>query len=622
MGYGRYNSSSYSSYGSGGGSYSSSSYGGFSTRGSSMRSTAYVPQTSTSRSFSSHSNDTSTASQATTNKVTSQQAAEQQAVSQKNTEQKSSTQKNQKVAAPAAQKNKSADQKAAQSSSQKSSSQKSSENVKKTSKQKSSTQKTDAKTDVKTDVSNQKTASTQQTTEKTTSEEKVSEQKTVQKTSEAQAVVEEKEESVAIVFTEGSFQAENMAAAKNAKAQEVEKTADELKLEKEQLRKETKQKDLQDMELQVTKHPKFLALQEKLNARITANKKNKAGKAAPESKIKPPTGHITYGLITIKNTASFLELSLSNEDTTLKTLEDIHDLLDKEFVAHNIYKVEAEIGKFLLVSKNLDDMLNLAMKVQIKFNEHQWDDMIINLPMFRKLLRPEDLLNDDAVALFNGPRISIGIHTGEAKYEEDKSGKERFGGESILQVETIGKFAQGGQILVSSSAWSRINQSKLSTHIINRLGVFKLENFSSGCSVVEVVPEILQERTKFYGSICSHCAKGIQPWEKSLQKLDCTFHEDHFKCFNCDENVSEGAFAAYQGLPHCHKCYLASNPKPKCKKCTNTISKDYINALGAYWHSKCFSCRQCSKRASASNPLFGYKDAPYCQPCHKKLSSM
>lgn len=595
MGYGRYNSS-YSSYGGGGGY--SSSYGGYATRGSSMRSSAYGSQSSASRNFSSHTPESSSVSQTT---VTASQAA-----LPKPQEQKSSAHK----ATKGAQKTSDHKVSTTQPTSSKSTTQKSS---KQSSKQKSSTQKNSS------EVSGQKMASTQQVTERDISAEKSSIQQTSSKTEEAEVVVEE--HSVAITFTEGSFHAENMAAAKNAKtATEVVKTAAELQLEKEQLRKETKQKDLHDMELQVTKHPKFLALQEKLNARITtrqeANKKQ--GKTA-ESKIKPPTGHITYGHITIKNTASFLELSLSNEEGTLKTLEDIHDLLDKEFLSHNICKVEAEIGKFLLVSKSLDDMLNLAMIIQIRFNEHKWDDMIINLPMFRKLLRPEDLLSDDAVALFNGPRISIGIHCGEAKMETDSCGKEHYSGDNIIQVKTIGKFAQGGQILVSSGAWTKVNQSKLSKHIINRLGVFKLENFSSGCSLVEVVPEVLQERTKFYGSVCSHCAKGIQPWEKSYEKHDCMWHEDHFKCFSCNENVSEGAYATYQGLPHCHKCYLASVPKPKCKKCTNNISKEYINALGTYWHTKCYSCRQCSKRASPSQPLFEYKDNPYCQPCHKKL---
>ena len=138
--------------------------------------------------------------------------------------------------------------------------------------------------------------------------------------------------------------------------------------------------------------------------------------------------------------------------------------------------------------------------------------------------------------------------------------------------------------------------------------------------MIEVTPADLNERTKLYGDICSNCAQGIQAWDKSVKKLDCLFHEDHFRCHGCDVKLDEGTYVAYQGLPYCHKCYTAVNPKPQCKRCNNAISKEYVIALGAYWHQKCFSCKNCSKRPLPSTPLFAYKDNPYCATCHKKLT--
>lgn len=607
MGYGIYGSGSYSTFGS------------YSTR-SSMRSSSYSPS---SRSYASTVSSTRTSSgspnlsQQSSQKVT-QQTTVQEVTTQQKAEQKSNGKKSSAKNAPVpdrlkAQKNsdsKSTEQKT--SSSQKSSSKKSSK--------KSSSQKT---SESKQNTTEQKTVEVKTTVQSTNSaEEKASVQNSstkVTSTASVQKVTEEatasEEGSTFIVYTEGTFltKKDNKAAA--VAVATTEKTADELKVEKEEKRRVIKQKDLHDMELQVTKHPKFLALQDKLNERLS----KREGKGKSESKIKAPSGFVTYGLVTIKNTASFLELSLSNEEATLDTLEDIHDLLDKEFVSHNVYKVEAEIGKFLLASKSVSEMVNLAMKIQIKFNEHTWNEKVLALPMFRKLLRPEDLLNDDAVPLFNGPRLSIGVHAGEATFEEDSTGHKRYCGVNIVQVETIGKFAQGGQILISSNAWTKVNQSQLSKHLMNRLGVFKLEDFTTGCSLVEVTPDVLQERAKFYGAVCSHCAKGIQPWEKSFEKLQCTWHVDHFKCFNCGTSVGEGTYASYQGLPHCHSCYLSSNPKPKCKKCMNPIAKDYINALGAYWHTNCFSCKQCRKRPTPENPLRGHKEEPYCHTCYDKI---
>ena len=64
-----------------------------------------------------------------------------------------------------------------------------------------------------------------------------------------------------------------MAAKLNAKNGEPEKTEEELKLMKQRERTTQKQREMNDMELQVTKHPKFLALQEKLSARLARKQK-------------------------------------------------------------------------------------------------------------------------------------------------------------------------------------------------------------------------------------------------------------------------------------------------------------------------------------------------------------
>lgn len=423
---------------------------------------------------------------------------------------------------------------------------------------------------------------------------------------------EEKKVNIAVVFSQHTLQD-----LKNVK--KTEKSAEELEQEKELKLKESKEKDVSDMEMKVAKHPKFIALQEKLNSRLNS-RENKKRRKSSESKLKGLTGIVTYGLISIKNTASFLELSMSSEETTLKTLEDIHDLLDNEFHANNVQKLHAEIGKYVIVSKSLEDMINMAMKLQVMFNDHPWDTQITNLPMFRRLLRPEDLLKEDAVPLFNGPRMSINIQTGEISNKPDVALHDRFSTETINQLESMGQFAQGGQILVTSTAWTRVAQTQMAKHTQNRLGSFKLNNFKSGCNIVEVTPEALQERAKFYGSVCSYCAKGIHPWEKPIEKHDCKWHENCFNCISCNDHLSDGNYAMYQGFPHCLKCYMSSIPKPKCKKCSNNISKDYTCALGSLYHPKCFSCRQCSKDVGQCKSIYEYKEAPYCLPCLGKIT--
>ena len=47
------------------------------------------------------------------------------------------------------------------------------------------------------------------------------------------------------------------------------------------------------------------------------------------------------------------------------------------------------------------------------FNTKTWDTTITKLKPFNKLYRPEDASNKEAIPLFNGPRVSFGVYSGE-----------------------------------------------------------------------------------------------------------------------------------------------------------------------------------------------------------------
>ena len=76
----------------------------------------------------------------------------------------------------------------------------------------------------------------------------------------------------------------------------------------------------------------------------------------------------------------------------------------------------------------------------------------------------------------------------------------------------------------------------------------------------------------------------------------------------------------YEGSPYCKTCYL-SKTAPKCKNCCNPVTAGYINALGAYWHTDCFSCRRCLKKPSADVPIYEHEGFPYCGDCYKDVAS-
>lgn len=378
--------------------------------------------------------------------------------------------------------------------------------------------------------------------------------------------------------------------------------------------------------LDAAKHQQSSTFQDKLNARIkkkeeklklqTAEKEKSELYSAGVVKVEAPLGNITFGLFTIKNVASFWE-SL-DEDTALKALEDIHDLVSRELQPNNVYKAKEEIGKFLLASETSEDLINLAMKVQINFNENKWSDGIMKTPGCKKLVRPDDSQKNDAKPLFYGPRVQIGIHSGEASHKKDSSGQTTYSGVTVLKTESIGNFAQGGQILLSKATWEAVNKTKLIDHHVTEPGVYKLDGFSSGCKVVEVLPASLKDRSKFFGSVCAHCNDVIKPNEQFFRALNCIWHMNHFRCFECNADLG-GSYVEHEGSPYCKNCYLVKNA-PKCKNCSNPITAGYINALGGYWHTDCFACKRCLKKPSAQVQIYEHDGMPYCAECYKQVT--
>ncbi|XP_066928975.1 uncharacterized protein [Clytia hemisphaerica] len=394
----------------------------------------------------------------------------------------------------------------------------------------------------------------------------------------------------------------------------------------EQMRLYEDQKETSQRRQEAAKNLQNASLQDKLNARLKKkeekqkieqekSEKYQLQASAGPAKVNPPKGVITFGYFVVKNVAVFWENL--DEDNALKVLEEIHELITKELVPNNVYLAKEEIGKCLLAAEKPEQLINMALKIQENFNNHSWSSTLTSIPSCKKLVRPEDTNNADAKPLFNGPRIQMGIHSGDAATIKDNNGNTTYSGINILKVESIGNFAQPGQILVSSMTWSKIDASKLVEHHSTQPGVYKLDGFSGGCKVAELLPISLKDRSKFFGSVCANCNDVIKPNEQFFKALNCIWHINHFRCFQCNTDLG-GSYVDVDGSPFCKNCYLLKNA-PKCKGCSNPITGAYINAIGAYWHGDCFSCRQCLRKPSPDVQMYEKDGLPYCGECYKQM---
>ncbi|XP_065646737.1 uncharacterized protein LOC100209364 isoform X2 [Hydra vulgaris] len=368
--------------------------------------------------------------------------------------------------------------------------------------------------------------------------------------------------------------------------------------------------------LDAAKHQQDAALQEKLALRLKKKEQNaqvlkedlEKSELLASGKREPPTGVVTFCFMCIKNLADILDQM--EEETALKFLEVIHDVIINETKFYNIYVAKEEIGKYLLASEKTEDIINFSLKIHANLNNNKWDPNILKLASCKKLFRPEDN-KEDAPPLFCGPRIQIGIHRGEATFKKDGS----YSGLAVLKVDSVGNFAQGGQTLLTSVTWEQVDSSKLDQYHKTEPGTFKLDGFSSGCKVVEILPVNLKDRSKFFGSVCAHCNGVIKPNEQFFRALSCVWHMNHFRCFECKIDLG-GSFIEIEGSPFCKNCYLLKNA-PKCKSCSNPITSGYINALDGYWHPDCFCCKRCMKKPSADVQIYEYNGFPYCAGCYE-----
>jgi hypothetical protein len=114
---------------------------------------------------------------------------------------------------------------------------------------------------------------------------------------------------------------------------------------------------------------------------------------------------------------------------------------------------------------------------------------------------------------------------------------------------------------------------------------------------------------------CDYCKTPIE--EHSITALGKTYHAGHFFCRECGKPFDEETnFLEHEGHAYCEKDYYKQFGKA-CKGCEETITGDFLVALGGEWHKECFVCADCGGAFSSSTFLIrGGK--PYCEDHYHK----
>eukprot|EP00667_Euglena_gracilis_P021249 EG_transcript_23215 len=94
------------------------------------------------------------------------------------------------------------------------------------------------------------------------------------------------------------------------------------------------------------------------------------------------------------------------------------------------------------------------------------------------------------------------------------------------------------------------------------------------------------------------CSKCRQPVEGAhLEALGRTWHTSCFRCAQCNEPFSEGAFVIHNKKPVHRHCYDRVRKPVPCKACRKDIVPGdmFVDTLEALWHVACFKCARCGR---------------------------
>jgi YVTN family beta-propeller protein len=143
-------------------------------------------------------------------------------------------------------------------------------------------------------------------------------------------------------------------------------------------------------------------------------------------------------------------------------LADQQRLLREAFAAHNGEEIDTQGDSFFVAFRSASDAVAAAVAIQRSLADHEWPGEV-------------------------DVRVRIGIHTGEAA-----AAGERYVGFSVHRAARVGGAAHGGQVLLSDSTRSLVEDDMPDGAFLRDLGLYRLKDVDRPERISQVAAEGLQ----------------------------------------------------------------------------------------------------------------------------------
>jgi len=217
-------------------------------------------------------------------------------------------------------------------------------------------------------------------------------------------------------------------------------------------------------------------------------------------------------------------------DSAFSVVQAVIQSLVSQFGGYIIPSVEETAvpsGCMLIAFKSCSAAIRFALASQTTLMEYPWPASVLHLPGMK------NIANSDGIPYFSGPRVAMSCHVcvlKESRATIDRgSDRNKIQGsktkrngctelkssltdndlsykcDGLLQAAELADIASGGQVILSSqfsdSHWQR-GLSLSQTHVTD-LGVHDIKYFSGAQKLIEILPKVLQERSKTFPPVDS-----------------------------------------------------------------------------------------------------------------------